>query len=168
MSTSERTRAPNPSPAGAQAADVDVAQAMARELQRLANEIFSGGLTPEPAPPAVVSPPESLAPIAPSGAESDAARVGPISVVPTDGRGPVVPPRFGPSALSPGAGGMSTALTAPPIPGPIKQPPLAVAPPPKETDLRVVPAILSEGLGISSPVPLAGGSEAIAAQPYFL
>ena len=178
MSTSDPTQAPAPSSAGAQVPDIDVAQALARELQRLANEIFSGGVTPESPPtlappPAVVSPPvvspsPTLAPISPAGAESDAARMGPIPGAVTDPRGPIVPPRFGPSALSPGAGGISTALTAPPIPGPIKQPPLAVAPPPKETDLRVVPTILSEGLGISSPVTLAGGPEALATQPYFL
>ncbi len=173
MSTSERTRAAFPPVQATQGADLDVAQALTRELQRLANEIFFDGLVPEsPAAPAALpglSQPGGPSPPSPSVAESDPARAGVVPPgAPTEVRTPVVPPRFGPSALSPGAGGSSTALTAPPMPGPIKQPPLAVAPPPKESDLRVVPTIVSEALSISSPVALATSPDASAPQPYFL
>jgi cysteine desulfurase/selenocysteine lyase len=72
-----------------------------------------------------------------------------------------------------GSGGASPALTLPPVPGPLKQPPLSVAPAPKESDLRALPAMLSDSLGAPSPLALvsalqnAGGSEPAPA-PYFL
>lgn len=69
---------------------------------------------------------------------------------------PSAPPHLGPSALSVGAGGVSSSQSAPPTPGVAQALPIASAPPPKESDLRTVPAIFSETLGFSSPVTLAG------------
>ncbi|MFO0660718.1 MAG: family 2A encapsulin nanocompartment cargo protein cysteine desulfurase [Polyangiaceae bacterium] len=123
----------------------DLAQAMAKQIERLANEMFSGG--PGPAA-AVLS----------NGASSTAGA--PVA--------PIAPPRVGPHALNVGAGGASSAVTAPPIPGPLHRPPLAATPPPKESDFRVVPTLLSENLGLSSPVAFATESTSSAGVPYFL
>ena len=88
---------------------------------------------------------------------------------------PPVAPSPGPNALAVGAGGASPAVSAPPIPGVLKQPPLASAPLPKESDLRSLPAMFAETLG-TTPVALAtqmGGSnlrlsDPPGATPYFL
>jgi cysteine desulfurase/selenocysteine lyase len=76
------------------------------------------------------------------------------------------PPHAGPSALAVGAGGASPAVTAPPIPGFLHRPPLAASPLPKESDVRVLPAMLSDTLGAPPHVP----PEAASADstPYFL
>ncbi len=84
--------------------------------------------------------------------------------------GAVAPPRVGPSAANMGGGGASSALGAPPIPGMMHTPPLAATPPPRESDLRAIPTQMSEQLGFSTPVALAGAGmpDASAQTPYFL
>src|SRR5580692_2842477 len=79
-----------------------------------------------------------------------------------------VPPNPGPNALGLGAGGASPLVTLPPVPGPLKQPPLVNAPPPKEADFRAMPTQLSEQLGSPSPIALASSLTASASTPYFL
>ena len=79
----------------------------------------------------------------------------------------------GPSALAVGAGGVTPAMTAPPLPGQFHQPPPAwsVAPPPKESDLRAVPATLSDPLPFSLPLGLAlpeAGAVGAGGTPYFI
>jgi cysteine desulfurase/selenocysteine lyase len=74
---------------------------------------------------------------------------------------PAFPSAWGPSATHVGAGGTSTALAAPPVPGAFQHPPVASAPPPKESDLRNIPALLSETLGFGSPVTLAQGPSVV-------
>jgi cysteine desulfurase/selenocysteine lyase len=69
---------------------------------------------------------------------------------------PSLPVNPGPSASNLGAGGASSALTLPPFPGVAQQPPIASGPPPKESDLRTLPAMFSESTGLSSPAGLAG------------
>lgn len=140
-------------PVGGWAAD-GLAAAMATEVARLANQYFSGfpggGLI------ATAPPSPDLAPVGP---------------VPTAGPAPAValPPRVGPSAFSVGAGGGSSALTAPPVPGPLVTPPLVNSPFPKESDLRNFPAVISDATQISTPVALAGaGAPTSSDQPYFL
>jgi cysteine desulfurase / selenocysteine lyase len=84
---------------------------------------------------------------------------------------PVAPPSSAlPSATSVGAGGFSPgAGWVPPTPGVLQSPPIASGPLPKESDLRTIPAMLSEGLGISSPVAAAGGLHPSGdVAPYFL
>ncbi|HXX66737.1 MAG TPA: family 2A encapsulin nanocompartment cargo protein cysteine desulfurase [Polyangiaceae bacterium] len=150
------------------------AAAMEGEIRRLANELFSTvPAGSSPSLPASSLPPSSLSP-APSGdpVTSSVAPIGSLATPPplagAGSPGWVSPPAWGPSALGMGAGGASPALTAPPIPGPLKQPPLPFAPPPKESDLRVIPGLVSDALGVSSPVALASTGEAATTTPYFL
>ncbi len=122
--------------------ETDLAQAMAKEIEKLANQFFSG--VPGPVQSAV-SPVSAGAP-AP---------------------GVLVPPHFGPHALNVGAGGASPAVVLPPLPGALHRPPLAATPLPKESDLRAIPTLFSENLGFPSTIALAsprpeGGT------PYFL
>jgi cysteine desulfurase/selenocysteine lyase len=79
--------------------------------------------------------------------------------------GPVSPPRVGPSA--PASGGISAATALPPVPGPVQQPPLPTAPAPKESDLRNVPALMSETAGVS-PLALVRADEPQGDARYFL
>jgi cysteine desulfurase/selenocysteine lyase len=142
--------------AGAAPADESRAFAgFAVELERLANQFFANG------PGAAVPQPAAsltAAPAAPS--------VGPMPA-------PFTPPNPGPNALAVGAGGASPAVTLPPVPGVLKQPPLMTAPAPKESDLRALPAMFSDSLGAPSPLALvrpvenAGGSQP-GGTPYFL
>src|SRR5579883_874463 len=106
MSTSERA------PGDVSAADVAGAAAMAKEIERLANQFFAG--VPGPALDAGSLP---VAPIAAAAAP-----------------GALVPPHMGPNALNVGAGGASPAVVMPPVPGPMHRAPLAASPPPKESD----------------------------------
>src|SRR5271157_1315092 len=99
--------------------DPSDAAGLAKEIERLANQYFSG--VPGPAV-------DAAAPVA-VGAGSP---------------GAIAPPNFGPNALNVGAGGGSPAVSLPPIPGPLHRPPLAASPPPKESDLRAIPTLLSE------------------------
>ncbi len=123
---------------------------LGRALEQLANEYFSGvpGFAIDPkvgsAVP-VLGGPSQPAPAAP-----------PSGVLP--------------SALSLGAAGISPGSGwTPPTPGFLQQPPPASSPVPKESDPRTLPAMLSEGLGISSPVALAAGYKpASQSAPYFL
>ena len=117
---------------------------LAKEIERLANQLFSGapgGLSaPLAGPPA------------------------PLPGAPT----PVAPPNPGPSALAVGAGGASPAVSLPPVPGAVHRPPLAASPPPKESDLRTLPAMFSDSLGVT-PLALAGGApDPGATTPYFM
>lgn len=79
---------------------------------------------------------------------------------------PSAPP-LASSGLNVGAGGVSTGMTAPPVPGFATQAPIAQAPPPKEGDLRALPAMFSELTGVSSPVVLAGLVPAFTAESPF-
>jgi cysteine desulfurase/selenocysteine lyase len=79
---------------------------------------------------------------------------------------PIVPANPGPSAL--GFGGASPAVTLPPVPGPLKTPPLTTAPPPKEADLRAIPTLLSENFGTPSVIALASSPQASDSTPYFM
>jgi cysteine desulfurase / selenocysteine lyase len=128
------------------------ALALGREIERLANQLLTGL-------PAGASP---------GGAGGLPGPTSPVAMAPLSPVGPAVPPNPGPNALAMGAGGASPALTAPPIPGPIKQPPLAVAPPPKESDLRAIPTMLSDQLGLPSVFSLASAQDSAGGQPYFL
>ncbi|HSY21599.1 MAG TPA: family 2A encapsulin nanocompartment cargo protein cysteine desulfurase [Polyangiaceae bacterium] len=76
--------------------------------------------------------------------------------------------RVGPNASHVGAGGASPAVTLPPVPGPMHRPPLAAAPPPKESDLRAIPTLLSENFGTPSVIALASSVPAETSTPYFL
>jgi cysteine desulfurase/selenocysteine lyase len=79
------------------------------------------------------------------------------------------PPNPGPSAMAPGAFGVSTAQSAPPTPGFLSSPPIASAPPPKEGDLRSGGALLADPLH-TQPVRLAELPQPSASDstPYFL
>lgn len=101
MSTSER------GPAG----PID-AQAMAGEIERLANQFFSAGV-PGPA----------MEPTSPA-----------LGAAAVSAPGAIAPPSALPYAMNVGAGGASPAVVLPPIPGPAHRMPLAATPPPKEAD----------------------------------
>jgi cysteine desulfurase/selenocysteine lyase len=64
------------------------------------------------------------------------------------GAGTPVTQTPGPSAARPSAGGVSTGNTAPPTPGVLQAPPIASAPPLKESDLRSMVALAAEQLGL--------------------
>jgi cysteine desulfurase / selenocysteine lyase len=124
--------------------------AFVAELARMANLMFQNGGPGQG--PSVASGAPPMAP--PS--------VGPIA-------GVSPPPNPGPSALAPGAHGVSTAQSAPPTPGFLSSPPIASAPPPKESDLRSIGALLADPLH-TQPVRLAEAPHAPQADsaPYFL
>jgi cysteine desulfurase/selenocysteine lyase len=122
----------------------DADDALGSELARLANQFFSAfpGSAPQAAPPVA----------------------GPVASVPGAATvAPVVPPHVVPSA----GGGISPAFAFPLVPGVMQQPTLPTAPPPKESDLRTGPAMVSETIGVSSPIALAQ-TAAPAEVPYFL
>lgn len=125
-------------------------EAFVAELARLANAMFQGG---GPAQGPSVS--ELAPPVAPPA-------TGPLP-------GVASPPNPGPSALAPGAFGVSTAQSAPPTPGFLSAPPIASAPPPKEADLRSGGALLADPLH-TQPVRLAEMPTPSASDstPYFL
>jgi cysteine desulfurase/selenocysteine lyase len=139
-------------PGAAPRAVPEVGQTLGRMIERLANEYFSG----VPGPAIELGRHAAPAPLALSGAPAP----GPVAL----------PSGVFPAATSLGAGGGSPAAGwVPPTPGVLQAPPIASGPLPKESDLRTLPAMLSEGLGISSPVGLAGGLEpSIESAPYFL
>ncbi len=122
---------------------------MAKEIERLANAFFSG--VPGPALNAPV-------PVHPLGTSALSAGMP---------AGSPFPSHVAPSALSIGAGGMSPSMTAPPTPGPLQAPPLASSPIPKESDLRAIPTVLAEQLGLGSTLVLVKTPEP-SATPYFL
>ena len=130
--------------------DPSDAAGLAKEIERLANQYFSG----VPGPAMSIAAPD-------------------VSASPIGSHGPGLPssagapPNVGPNALNVGAGGASPAVTLPPIPGPMHRPPLAATPPPKESDLRAIPTILSEQLGTPSTIALAS-APVDAPRPYFL
>jgi len=157
MSTSDRA----PSPASSGDLGSEGALALGVEIGRLANQLFSGVPgTVTAAPPAASALPASALPSTGVHAAPSPAALGSPSAL--------APPRFGPHALAVGGGGASPAVTAPPAPGFVKQPPLSVAPLPKESDLRAIPAILSETLGLPSPASLSTAPEPVQEQPYFI
>jgi cysteine desulfurase / selenocysteine lyase len=122
------------------------ATGLAKEIERLANIYFVGA--PGPA--------LEGAPVAPGALTASSP-------------GPVAPPHpAGPSALAVGAGGVSPALTGPPVPGFAHRLPLAASPPPKEADFRALPTILSENVGTPSAIELASAGPGAGATPYFL
>ena len=117
---------------------------LAKAIEQLANQFFAG--VPGPAM-------EAAAPA--------------VAVSTLTSPGALVPPGVGPHALNVGAGGASPAVTLPPVPGPLHRPPIAAAPPPKESDLRAIPTLMAENLGTPSAIAMASGSPAGDA-PYFL
>ncbi len=125
--------------------DPSNAAGLAKEIERLANEYFTG----MPAPLPNVGAPAA----ATSGLGSP---------------GAIVPPNLGPSAFNVGAGGASPAVTSPPIPGPMHRPPLAATPPPKDSDLRALPTLLSDNFGTPSAIALGNTAAPGAPTPYFL
>ncbi len=125
--------------------DPSDAAGLAKEIERLANAYFAG----VPGPVVVGAPIAPLLGTAPS-------------------PGATTPPNPGPSALNVGAGGASPAVLLPPIPGPVHRLPLAATPPPKESDLRAFPTVLSENLGTPSSIALASAGAGDPPQPYFL
>jgi cysteine desulfurase/selenocysteine lyase len=115
----------------------DLAGALTKEIERLANDLFRGA----------------------SGSSAGS---------PGQMPGALVPPGVGPHAMHVGAGGLSPAATLPPIPGPLHRPPLAASPPPKESDFRAIPTLLSEQLGLPSVIALASSTPTESSEPYFL
>ncbi|MGA2451571.1 MAG: SufS family cysteine desulfurase [Polyangiaceae bacterium] len=125
----------------------DVALALAKQIELLANRLMVDG-----APPGVTSP--VLAPAAPPMQQVSAA--------------PVMPTRVAPSAMSVGAAGVTPSLTAPPVAGVLASPPVASAPPPRESDFRSVATFMSESVGLSAPLSVAQPEGAALEVPYFL
>jgi cysteine desulfurase / selenocysteine lyase len=137
-------------PAGLPSGDPLEGHALGRMIEQLANQYFSG----VPGPALNIGRNDlPVLPLPPAG---------------FPGPGPVSPPSgVFPAATSLGGGGVSPGSGAmPPTPGMLQQPTLASAPVPKESDLRTLPAMLSEGLGISSPVGLAQGFEPQGFEPH--
>ncbi len=121
------------------------AAGLAKEIERLANQYFAG--VPGPA----------------------LNMTAPAAATPAVGApGPLAPPNVGPNAMNVGAGAGSPSVGLPPIPGAMHRPPIAAAPPPKESDLRAIPTLLSENLGTPSAIALASAPSADAQAPYFL
>jgi cysteine desulfurase/selenocysteine lyase len=120
------------------------AGALAREIERLANQFFFG----------VPGPVLNVA--------------SPVAALPAQAPAPVTPPRMAPSALSPGAGGASPGVSLPPAVGWAQAQPPASAPPPRESDFRAVPTLLADQLGLASPLVLVSVPDAAASTPYFL
>jgi cysteine desulfurase/selenocysteine lyase len=81
---------------------------------------------------------------------------------------PLPPPGLGPAAASVGAGGVSTSQAAPPTPGFLQQPPLASAPPPRESDLRNVLVSGPASVGAPSSLLLPQLPAAPSGVPYFM
>ena len=164
MTTSEASQLAEP--------DADPAR-FALELERLANQFFSAlpgpsaGQLPGAEASSLVTPGIAQPPGAPAALDRAQA--------PSHTAVPPVAPSPGPSALAVGAGGASPAVNGPPIPGMFKQPPIASAPLPKESDLRTLPAMFAETLG-TTPVALAAHPDGAnvplsgppGATPYFL
>ncbi len=130
------------------AGDPSDAASLAKEIERLANQYFTG----------IPGPALDVAAPAPASALSP----GPLA------SGALVPANLGPNALNVGAGGASPAVTLPPIPGPMHRPPLAATPPPKESDFRALPTLSSETFGTPSAVALASAGSSAGPAPYFL
>jgi cysteine desulfurase/selenocysteine lyase len=125
----------------------DVALALAKQIELLANRLMVDG-----APPGVTSP--VLTSAAP-----------PMQAV---SAAPSLPTRAAPSALSLGAAGVTPSLTAPLVPGVLASPPVASAPPPRESDFRSVATFMSESVGLSAPLSVAQPEGAALEVPYFL
>ncbi len=121
------------------------AAGLAKEIERLASQYFAG----VPGPALNMAGPAA----APTAVGAPA---------------PLAPANVGPNAMNVGAGGASPSVGLPPIPGAIHRPPIAAAPPPKESDLRAIPTLLSENLGTPSAIALASTPPADAQAPYFL
>ena len=169
---------------------------LAGEIARLANQMFMQGpgggdapssgspswpasvpasaepsdLRPAGAHPAGVSGPGAFGPITQTAEPAAVSRApfDPLGATraPT---GALPPTRFGPSALNQGGGGASPAVRLPPVPGAVASPPIANAPPPRESDLRGVTALYAENFHGTSAVPLLTQAESGPSdQPYFL
>ena len=125
-------------------ADAELALAMAKEIERLANGFFASG------------PPNDLGRLA-GPVMNEAAPEAASTVVSSPGA--VAPPRMGPHALNVGAGGVTPSMTAPPIPGQLHRPTLAAAPPPTEKDLRAIVECLEISQGRRQGARLSPGLE---------
>lgn len=136
---------PRPPPSETQTlSDAASAGALAKEIERLANQFFLG----------VPGPALNIA--------------SPVAALPAQVPAPVTPARVGPSALSPGAGGASPAVSGPPAAGWAQAQPPASAPPPRESDFRAVPTLVADQLGLASPLVLVSVPDASSSTPYFL
>jgi cysteine desulfurase/selenocysteine lyase len=178
----------NTSDRGGTAPDATHAPSIAAEVARLANQIFADFpraslLGSDAGTPDITAANSAAAGV---GSGSPGAAVAPIpgatapgSWVPFVGPTPFsAPPApltqpfdFGPSAFPPGASGASSSLTLPPVPGPASALPVASAPPPKEPDLRNLPALFSGTLGFSTPISIVQASsptEETGNRPYFI
>ena len=135
---------------------------MAGEIERLANAMFKG------VPGAAMNGPTaaSAAPVA--GLPTPGAPQDPSPVAAASTFAPLVPPHVGPNAANVGAGGASPLVMLPPVPGFVHRPPLAATPAPKESDLRALPTLLSDNLGLPSPIALASGHDPNQSTPYFM
>ena len=129
------------------------------ELTRLTAELFAR----LPGPPAAVAVPQGLPTAAPG-----LPAVSPVLVPLGEAARVAAPPNPGPSALAVGAGGVSGAQNAPPTPGFLQAPPVASAPPPRESDLRNIPTTVSQAFGLPSPVLATASAPASLPGPYFL
>src|SRR6266700_3084804 len=163
MTTSEP--GPTPTSVASVAAPADPSGAsLASELERLANQVLAqlpGAATEPRGMVPLGGAPGPSASFLSLGPPAGAAAPSPVSAAPRL----TAPPHISPTATELGAGGGSSAQTVPPFPGAPHQPPISSAPPPKESDLRTVPALFSESLGFSSPLVLAGAHPPMDATP---
>jgi cysteine desulfurase/selenocysteine lyase len=132
-------------PAPSDSSSIDPA-ALTAEIQRLANQFFSG----VPGPAMDAASPMQAAP----------------AILPTAQA--AIPSGIGPNAAHVGAGGASPAVMLPPLPGFAHRMPLAATPMPKESDLRAAPTLMHENFGTPSAVDLASQPLTPSATPYFM
>ena len=124
-----RRRAPRPlrRPSALRA---ESAGALAKEIERLANQFFLG----LPGPALNVA--------------------SPVAALPAQVPAPVALPRAGPARSRRARAERLRRCRCRPLPGWAQAPPLASAPPPKESDFRAVPTLLADQLGLASPLVL--------------
>jgi cysteine desulfurase/selenocysteine lyase len=127
------------------AASLALAAAMTKEIEKLANQFFSG----VPGPALDVAAPANHPEIVQT----------PQAAIPSG---------VGPNAAHVGAGGGSPAVALPPIPGVMHRAPLAATPLPKESDLRAAPTLAHENFGTPSPIEMASQQQTPSATPYFM
>lgn len=141
MTTSDPPSPPNP----AGFASIDPASLTA-EIQRLANQFFSG----VPGPALDAASPMQMAPAVLPSAQA------------------AIPPGIGPNAARVGAGGASPAVMLPPVPGFTQSMPLVQTPLPKESDLRAAPTLMHENFGTPGTIEMASQKSAPTSVPYFM
>jgi cysteine desulfurase/selenocysteine lyase len=178
MSTSERVPGTPGAITTTELPSGDPNGALTDQIARLANEMFAAlpaaNLNAPPAPGFAQQPP---LPSAPPPKESDlrtlpttlfdGAPFGlPLGLV-ADADQAAVEPYFLIASPVPGLAPLPPLASAPP-PGLARQPALVSAPPPRESDLRTLPAPLSDGASFGLPLGLLGGPAPGSTEPYFL